>query len=647
VIGLLEVSGLSTQYIGARGTRVTRAVDDVSFTLEAGKTLGIVGESGSGKTTLALTLMRLLPPAARIAAGSIRFEGEELLSKSGSGEMRGARGSAWPAILQTPWRSLNPLSRWEIRSRDAARARGDARRAAWTKARTFSPPWNIAAPERRVREYPHELSDGMRLRVVGANAISGEPNLLSADEPTTSLDVTIQAQYLKLLGDIQRQHGLALIFITHNLGIVARMCDQVAVMYAGRLVEAGPVRSIFNQPAHPYTLALIESIPKFGDAAERLTAIEGQPPDPSALPPGCVSSPALPVRGGPVPRRSPPGKPGGRAAPHTLLGGCPRPRGRPQRMTPLLEARGLTKHFAVGRSLIGRGGGVVRAVDDIAFTIEPGRTLGVVGESGCGKTTTAKLVLRLEKPTAGQILFQDQDVAGLEGEGLHFYRKSVQAVFQDPFASLNPRMRVDAIIAEPLVTHERLDGPAVAARVAKLLDVVGLPARSRDLFPHEFSGGQRQRIAIARALAISPRLVVLDEPVSALDVSIRAQILNLLRDLQRGLGLTSLHRPRSGRGGPHEPRHRRMYLGRIVDRRGGAGGHGPAASLHPGPRRRAALASRRAAGRRPLVRRGAESLNPPAGCRFHPRCPKVMPTCSQEEPKLKVSGVRQVACHLY
>jgi oligopeptide/dipeptide ABC transporter ATP-binding protein len=319
-------------------------------------------------------------------------------------------------------------------------------------------------------------------------------------------------------------------------------------------------------------------------------------------------------------------------------------------MTPLLEARGLTKHFAVGRGFLGRGGGVVRAVDDIAFTIEPGRTLGVVGESGCGKTTTAKLVLRLEKPTAGQILFADQDVAGLEGDGLRFYRKSVQAVFQDPYASLNPRMRVDAIIAEPLITHEQLDAPAVAARVTKLLDVVGLPARSRELFPHEFSGGQRQRIAIARALALSPRMVVLDEPVSALDVSIRAQILNLLRDLQRELGLAYLFIAHDLAAVAHMSHVIAvMYLGRIVEI--GEAARVATAPQHPYTQAlfAAALPSHPDDRRDEVVLAGEvpSPLNPPAGCRFHPRCPQVMPVCSQEEPKLKLTGGRQVACHLY
>ncbi len=292
---LLEVSGLSTQYVGARGTRVTRAVDDVSFTLEAGKTLGIVGESGSGKTTLALTLMRLLPPAARIVSGSMRFEGEELLDKSDA-EMRAIRGKRIAMILQDPMASLNPLFTVGDQIGETLREHeGMSRRGAWTRARELLGAVNIAAPERRVSEYPHQLSGGMRQRVVGAIAIACGPRLLIADEPTTSLDLTIQAQYLQLLSGIQRQHGLAMIFITHNLGIVAKMCDAVAVMYAGRIVESGPVRRIFDAPAHPYTRALIESIPRFGDTAARLTAIEGQPPDPSALPPGCAFHPRCPM----------------------------------------------------------------------------------------------------------------------------------------------------------------------------------------------------------------------------------------------------------------------------------------------------------------------------------------------------------------
>jgi oligopeptide/dipeptide ABC transporter ATP-binding protein len=319
-------------------------------------------------------------------------------------------------------------------------------------------------------------------------------------------------------------------------------------------------------------------------------------------------------------------------------------------MTPLFEARGLTKHFPVGGGILGRGKGVVRAVDDIAFAIEPGRTLGVVGESGCGKTTTAKLVLRLEKPTAGQILFEGQDVAGLEGQDLQRYRKSVQAVFQDPYASLNPRMRVDSIIAEPLITHERLDDAAVAARVAGLLDVVGLPARSKDLFPHEFSGGQRQRIAIARALALSPRLVVLDEPVSALDVSIRAQILNLLRDLQKELGLAYLFIAHDLAAVAHMSHVIAvMYLGRIVEM--GESERVATSPQHPYTQAlfAAALPAHPDEQREEIVLAGEvpSPLNPPPGCHFHPRCPKVMARCSREDPRLKRSHSREIACHLF
>ena len=291
---LLEVRNLSTHYVSARGTRVTRAVDDVTLTLEAGATLGIVGESGSGKTTLALSLLRVLPPAGRIVSGEISFEGEDLLRKSNA-EMRRIRGKRIAMILQDPMASLNPLFTVGDQIAEPIRVHdGASRRSAWSRAQELLKAVRIAAPETRVREYPHQLSGGMRQRIVGAIAISCEPRVLIADEPTTSLDLTIQAQYLKLLRDLQRSHNLALIFITHNLGIVAKMCDQVAVMYGGRLVESGPVARIYNAPAHPYTRALLESIPRLGDSRTRLTAIDGQPPDPAALPGGCAFHPRCP-----------------------------------------------------------------------------------------------------------------------------------------------------------------------------------------------------------------------------------------------------------------------------------------------------------------------------------------------------------------
>jgi oligopeptide/dipeptide ABC transporter ATP-binding protein len=291
---LLDIRRLSTHYVSARGTRVTRAVDDVTLSLDQGQTLGIVGESGSGKTTLALTLLRMLPPAARVVSGEMLFEGSDLLKKP-EHEMRRIRGKQIAMILQDPMMSLNPLFTVGDQVAEPIRVHeGAPRRSAWRRATELLKAVRIAAPERRVGEYPHQLSGGMRQRIVGAIAISCEPKILIADEPTTSLDLTIQAQYLKLLRDLQRAHNLALIFITHNLGIVAKMCDQVAVMYAGRLVEAGPVKQIYNSPAHPYTRALLESIPRLGDNRQRLTAIEGQPPDPSAPPPGCAFHPRCP-----------------------------------------------------------------------------------------------------------------------------------------------------------------------------------------------------------------------------------------------------------------------------------------------------------------------------------------------------------------
>jgi len=293
-VKLLEVRHLSTHYVSARGARVTRAVDDVSLTVGEGETLGIVGESGSGKTTLALSLLRLLPPAARTVSGEIWFEGEDLLTKS-RGEMRRVRGKRIAMILQDPLASLNPLFTVGDQVAEPLRVHeGASRGSAWARARELLRAVRIAAPETRVREYPHQLSGGMRQRIVGAIAISCGPRLLIADEPTTSLDLTIQAQYLQLLRDLQRDRGLAMIFITHNLGIVARMCDHVAVMYAGRLVEAGPVARIFSSAAHPYTQALLESIPRMADGRKRLTAIDGQPPDPVALPPGCAFHPRCP-----------------------------------------------------------------------------------------------------------------------------------------------------------------------------------------------------------------------------------------------------------------------------------------------------------------------------------------------------------------
>ena len=463
---LLEIDNLSTHYVSQQGTRVVRAVDDVSLRINAGETLGIVGKSGSGKSTLALSILRVLPPAAQIVSGQMWFESEDLVRKSDA-EMRHVRGKRIAMILQDPMASLNPLFTIGNQVAEPIRVHeGTRRAAAWQRAKDLLKAVRIPSPETRVTQFPHEMSGGMRQRIVGAIGISCEPRLLIADEPTTSLDLTIQAQYLSLLRDLQREHGLALIFITHNLGIVAKMCDQLAVMYAGRVVESGPVSRIFNAPAHPYTEALLNSIPRMSDNRKRLTAIEGQPPDLSALPRGCCVRPALSGRIRSLPQGGAARVQSGRRPNGTLLAGECRHAER-SRLMPVLEAAGLTKHFQARRGIFGGSRGVVRAVDDISFAIESGRTLGVVGESGCGKTTTAKLVLGLEEPTGGSIRFEGRDLQELDPAGRRHYRKSVQAVFQDPFASLSPRMRISDIIAEPLVTNETvIGGRSAQARAA-------------------------------------------------------------------------------------------------------------------------------------------------------------------------------------
>ena len=584
----LENSPPTTSRRGARGS-CARSTRCRSRSTQA-KRWALSASSGSGKSTLALTILRLLPPAARIASGRMLFEGEDLLQKSDA-EMRHVRGRRIAMILQDPMASLNPLFTIGDQVAEPIRVHEGAGRAtAWRRAFDLLKAVRIPSPQTRLSQHPHEMSGGMRQRIVGAIGISCGPRLLIADEPTTSLDLTIQAQYLNLLRELQRAHGLALIFITHNLGIVAKMCDQLAVMYAGRVVELGPVRQIFSTPAHPYTQALLNSIPRMRDNRQRLTAIDGQPPDLAALPPGCAFAPRCTTALDRC-REAPPSQLtfGDQRTVRCWLADPElqlrrKPGEKRSCLMVLIEAARLSKHFRARRGFFGGDRGMVRAVDGVTFAIEPGQTLGVVGESGCGKTTTAKLVLGLEEPTGGQIRFEGCDLAELDVAGRRHYRKSVQAVFQDPFASLNPRMRVGAIISEPLTTNETLTAGEARKHVLRLLDLVALPARSADLFPHEFSGGQRQRIAIARALALSPKLVVLDEPVSALDVSIRAQILNLLRDLQAELGLSYLFVAHDLAAVAHMSRqYRRHVLGQDRRERRGASSRARAeASLHQG-----------------------------------------------------------------
>jgi len=666
---LLEVRDLRTYIYTRRG--VVKAVDGATFSVRRGETLGIVGESGSGKSMTCLSILRLVPePGGRIVGGSVVFDGEELLAKSPE-EMRRLRGSRIAMILQDPMASLNPaLSVGAQIAETLTLHRGLRGRALDARVLELLRQVRISDPERRVYAYPHQMSGGIRQRVAGAIAISCQPSLLIADEPTTSLDVTIQAQYLRLLKDIQQATNLALVFVTHDLGIVAKLCDRVAVMYAGRIVETGTTREIFNRPRHPYTIGLLDCLPARRRGREPLTAIEGQPPDLAAVPAGCAFAPRCALAE-PACHQTRPGledvgvehlvaclrvadTAATAARPVTAVSAvAAAPIAPPAAADVVLEARALTKHFPVARGAVfGRSVGTVKAVDGVDFVIRRGETLGLVGESGCGKTTTARLVLCLERPTGGGVFFRGRDVHTLGHAEQREYRRAVQAVFQDPYSSLNPRLTIRTTVGEPLVqTQPGLTKAEVGERIAASLERVGLRPRIVDDYPHELSGGQRQRVALARALTTSPECILLDEAVSALDVSIRAQVMNLLRNIQDRLGVSYLFiahdlavvKYLSTRIGV-------MYLGKLVET--ATSDELYAHPLHPYTQilLNNALPAHPDEAREEVILRGEvpSAFNPPSGCRFHPRCPHAMPVCAEVEPMLREEAPgHPVACHLY
>jgi len=495
-----------------------KAVDGVSFRIPQGGTVALVGESGSGKSVVAQTIMGILPRIARIASGEILFRdprtpGSEVdisRLRPSSRAMRDIRGGRISIIFQEPMTALSPLHTIGNQIGEAlALHRTDLgpaeRRAAVVEMLRLT---GFPDPVKAELTYPFELSGGLRQRAMIAMALVCRPALLIADEPTTALDVTIQAQILQLIQQLQRDLGMAVLLITHDLGVVANMADEVVVMYRGRVVESGALAPIFRDARHPYLKALMRAVPRFNMAAgERLTPIrEVSVTDTQLL--------------------------SGKGAPAVKLD------------TPLLEVRHLTKRFAARRRSFfgGKSTGEHLAVDDVSFDVAAGECLGLVGESGCGKTTTAKMILRSVAPDGGSIVFNDRgvrrDVLALKGAELFAFRRKAQFVFQDPFSSLNPRMTVYDIVAEPLVIHRIGTPDERFARVKELIGLVGLDVRHLRRYPHSFSGGQRQRIGIARALALGPELLLCDEPVSALDVSVQAQVLNLLRDLRAALNLT-------------------------------------------------------------------------------------------------------------
>ena len=520
---LLAVDGLTVEF-GSREEPVI-AVRDLAFGVARGETVAVVGESGSGKSVTALSIMRLVAQGGgRITAGTIRFASDSAsveLVHATDATMRAIRGDDIAMIFQEPMTSLNPVmtAGRQIAESIELHQQKDARAARAEALRMLEA---VRIPDARaiLDRYPHQLSGGMRQRVMIAMALSCRPSLLIADEPTTALDVTVQARILALIATLQREMHTAVLFITHDMGVVAEIADRVIVMHGGRKVEEGPVRRIFATPVEPYTRALLAAVPKLGALAS-----EDAPRKFSAPPP--VTSDAAPAQAAP--------RDVARDASHTSHGAShatPLP-AKP----PILRVRNLTTRFDVRGGVFGRVRRRVHAVERVSFDVAAGETLSLVGESGCGKTTTGRSILRLVDVESGSIEFAGRDLAALDADAMRPLRRNLQMIFQDPFASLDPRLTIGFSIAEPLYIHGVAQGEDAEARVASLLRRVGLdPAHARR-YPHEFSGGQRQRIAIARALALEPQIIVADEAVSALDVSIRAQIVDLMLDLQDALGV--------------------------------------------------------------------------------------------------------------
>jgi peptide/nickel transport system ATP-binding protein len=669
VAPLLQVEDLHTDIRLKYAT--VRAVDGVSFSIEAGETLGVVGESGCGKTMTALSIMNLLPTGGHITGGSIKLSGNEITGLS-EDALRQVRGNDIGMIFQDPLTSLNPTMTVGKQIAEAVLLHREvSKEQAMDRAAEVLDLVGLPRVKERINEYPHQFSGGMRQRVMIAMALACEPKLLIADEPTTALDVTIQKQILELIDDLRRRLGMAVILVTHDLGVIAGRADRVAVMYAGKIAETTDTTTLFVNPRHPYTEALFHALPdKAAETRERLYSIPGLPPDLTNPPAGCRFAPRCRyaadrcraeepnLRGEtpghefacfyPVGETERTGLPVAAEAEVTQLAEMPAASGET-----LLAVQGLVKDFPVTKgAILQRRVGFVSAVADVSFDIDKGETLGLVGESGCGKTTIGRLVVGLETPTKGSVNFEGKDLARSSARAYRRERRKIQLMFQDSYSSLDPRMRAGTILREPLVVQGIGNRAEQQKRVREILDHVGLPASAVDRYPHEFSGGQRQRLGFARALILSPELIVADEPVSALDVSIQAQVLNLMRELQRELGLTYLFishdlavvRYLSNRIGV-------MYLGKLVE-------VGPADEVYLTP---AHPYTQGLIDSAPVADPVAEhakvdagvrgelpsAIHPPSGCRFRTRCPLAQEICAEVEPPLRPFSVNghQAACH--
>ncbi|MFF7636089.1 dipeptide ABC transporter ATP-binding protein [Kitasatospora sp. NPDC008050] len=674
-MALLELTDLRTEIRLKRS--VVHALDGVSLSVDTGQTLGIVGESGCGKTMTAMSIMQLLPNGGDVVGGQVLLDGRDLL-KLDDAAMDHVRGNEIGMIFQDPATSLNPTMTIGKQISESVRIhRHASRKEAHERAVEALSLVGMPSPGQRALAYPHELSGGMRQRAMIAMALANEPKLLIADEPTTALDVTIQKQILELIDQLKHRLGMAVILVTHDLGVIAGRADQIAVMYAGKVVETADTETLYTNPRHPYTEALFASLPERGaESGERLYSIPGLPPDLTRPPAGCRFAPRCryatdecrttePPLAGELPEHRfacfyPVGETETGDAPQqprtAAVAQATERTGAVREIAegePLLRVAGLVKEYPITSGLLlRRAVGAVSAVADVSLTVRQGETVGVVGESGCGKTTLGKLIVGLEAPTSGQLLFDGKDLTRAPRPERRRLRRELQLMFQDSYAAMNPRMTVRTIMREPLDIHRVGSMGERDKRLREILDVVGLPSSALERYPHEFSGGQRQRIGLARALVLQPRLIVADEPVSALDVSIQSQVLNLMSDLRGEFGLSylfishdlSVVRYLADRIGV-------MYLGKLVE-------IGPAESVYSSPVHHytrglldtvpvadpvleKAKSSQGVAGELP------SAIDPPSGCRFRTRCAAAQELCASTEPPLVAFGAGDhlAACH--
>ncbi len=656
---ILDIQDLQVRFYTPEG--VVNAVEGVDLKLAEGEILALVGESGCGKSVTARSIMRLIYPPGKITQGEIKFQDRDVLALS-SDELEKFRGGDVAMIFQEPMTSLNPVFTIGDQLTEAIMLHKKCSHAeALDAAASLLERTGIPSARERLANFPHQLSGGMRQRVMIAMAISCNPKLLIADEPTTALDVTIQAQILEIMRSLRKEFGMAILLITHDLGVVAEMAERVAVMYAGRLVEIRKVNDLYKDPQHPYTEGLLNSIPGLDRKVDRLHVIEGNVPNLLDLPTGCAFRDRCPYAVERCALEIPPlvsPRPGLEVA-------CFNYRDlREDRMASvvestrqaavtsetqaLVEVKSLVKHFATEKVLFGKPKSVVHAVEDVSFQIHEGETFGLVGESGSGKTTIGRIIVGLETATSGDVTLQGRSVADLKGKDRREAAKQAQIIFQDPYSSLNPRMKVGTIVGEGLRIHYHYSPKEKEERVYEAMKSVGLEKYHIERYPHEFSGGQRQRIGIARALALKPSFIVCDEPVSALDVSIQAQILNLLRDLQQEYHLTYLFIAHNLSVVKHiSDRIGVLYLGKLMEVT--AKDELYENPLHPYTQ---ALLSAV-----PVPNPGSKSdrivlegdipspINPPSGCRFRTRCSLATPDCAEQVPALReVSPGHFAAC---